>query len=101
LFISENRGDISVSIPQWEGFSTEIPNAIAISIHLRRPWICHRPNQQAGDAVLAFADSATAHATSGLPVRADLKSQNVRASVCGSAAALRSPTADRSFNGIF
>jgi hypothetical protein len=66
---------------------------------------------------LAFADSAAAHVTSGLLVRAHLKTQNVWASVCGSAAALRSgsvpavslpalhcfraPTADRSFNEIF
>jgi hypothetical protein len=31
---------------------------------------------------LAFADSASSHVTSGLPVRAHLKAQNVRASVC-------------------
>jgi hypothetical protein len=49
-----------------------------------------RPNRQAGDAVSDFADFATAHVTSGLPVRAHQKTQNVRASVCGSAAALRS-----------
>jgi hypothetical protein len=51
LFISEKRGDISASIPKIGEFSTEIPNAVAITFHLRQPRIYHRPNQQAGDAV--------------------------------------------------
>ena len=44
---------------------------------------------------LAYADFAAACGTSGLPVRAHLKAQDVRASVCGSAAGRSVPATIR------